>query len=96
MDNITLGDLWDNAIDGIVRESSTPDEIEKFKLFFYSGAYALINRNYHMQTNCESKEQYIEMMDALQQECIDIHKAAEPDKKPFLKLVVNNSCNGTD
>ena len=87
MDNITLADMWASAVEGAVLENSTDEEIEKFKLFFYSGAYALINENYHLQTNCETKNDYILAMEALQQECIDIHKTAEPDKKPFLKLV---------
>lgn len=87
MDNITLADLWAHAIKGAVLENSTDEEIEKFKLFFYSGAYALINENYYLQTNSENKNDYIAAMDALQQECLGIHKAAEPDKRPFLKLV---------
>ena len=87
MDNITLADLWAHAIEGYVTENAMPHEIEKFKLFFYSGAYALIGRNHHLQINCETKEQYLVAMGDLEKECVEIYKQADPEKKPFLRIV---------
>lgn len=87
MNNLTLEDLWASAVEGAGLEDSTDEEMEELKLFFYAGAYSLINQNYYLQTNSETKNDYIAAMDALQQECLDVHKAAEPDKKPFLKIV---------
>lgn len=88
MDNLTLADLWAEIMSINEMGSLPDDEIEKYKLLFYAGAYALINRNHYLQTHCESKNEYIEAMTALQKECLYVHGVdAEPEKKPFLKIV---------
>lgn len=90
MSDQTLSALWAYAIKDTPIENLPDDEIEKYRLFYYSGAYAMINRNYILQTTCETKEDYMAAMEALQQECIDIHQESiegKPEGKPFLKLV---------
>ena len=105
--NITVEGLWKAGIKGTDIEDLPEHIQEQFRVFFYSGAHALLITHDSAQKYCRSKEEYIGFLARLSNECIDARIAGsevslidvdqiDKEKKPVMKLVVNNTCISPD